>query len=45
MKVLIVSTDQHNEVNGTGRREKGEDETMESELDTLEQGVKYIQRH
>ena len=45
MKVLIVSTDQHNEVNDTGRREKGEDDTMKSALDTLEQGMEYIQRH
>ena len=42
MKVLAVLTDQHNEVNDTGRREKREDETMKSALDTLERGVEYI---
>ena len=42
MKVLTVLTDQHNEVNDTGRREKGEDETMKSALDTLERGVEYL---
>ena len=38
-------TDQHNEVNDRGRREKGEDDTIKWALDTVEQGVEYVKSH